>query len=196
MAEGDKYHLTLVAQLDKVSIANIFYIDVVDDDGAPNDTQEIHNEFKSNIVSKIKALQSSNVEYECTLIRKVSPTSEPAYMYTLNDVGALGTGNLPANLTMCVNTWAEDGRPYQRGRWFFSGMLETAISDGRWTQSTATSWATFLTTIPLTWGQPGLEFRLTHWSEALEEFYVLKRGRLAAIPRKLRNRTPGLCSIS
>jgi len=196
MAASDKYHVTLVAQMDKVSLANIFYIEVVDDDSNPSDVDKVSEYFVDEIVAPLKALQSSKVEYECNLIRKVYPTSDPAYMIPLTDVGALGTTSLPSNLTMCVNTWAADGRPYQRGRWFFSGLLEASIVDGRWTQATAAAWGTFLNAIDGSYGETGNMYQLVHWSEHLEEFYDIKRGRLAAIPRKLRNRTPGLCSIS
>jgi len=195
MANGDKYHVTTVANLDRVAIANVFYVDVVDDSGAPSDVEELHDQFTTNIVGKLKALQSSKVEYECNLIRKLEPTSDPAYMYPLTDVGALGTGSLPSNLTMCCNTWSGSGRPYERGRWFFSGLLETGVADGRWTKATALTWAAFLAQIGTSFGPAGKSYRLVHWSEALEEFYPMVRGRLAAVPRKLRNRTPGLCSI-
>jgi len=196
MAAEDKYHITMVATIDKVAIANIFYIDVVDDDSNPSDVDEINTQFTGNIIAELKALQSDKVEYECNLIRKVKPTSDPAIMYPLTDVGALGSNSLPSNQTMCVNTWGGDGRPPKRGRWFFSGLLETSVDDGRFTQATATAWSSFLSTISDTWGTVGNTYQLTHWSEAEETFYTIKRGRLAAIPRKLRNRTPGLCSIS
>lgn len=196
MAASDKYHITLVAQLDSVSIANVFYVNVVDDDANPSDVEEVHDTFKTNIVSKIKALQSSEVEYECNLIRKVYPTSDPAYMYPLTDTGALGSNSLPSNLTMCVNTWSGLGRRWERGRWFFSGLLETAIEEGCWTHDIADDWAAFLAQIATSYGPVGNIYNLVHYSTFTSEYYPIVRGRLAAIPRKLRNRTPGLCSIS
>jgi len=196
MATGDKFHVTTVAALDRVAIANIFYVDVLDDSGGPGDVEELHDQFTTHIIGKLKALQSSKVEYECNLIRKVAPTSDPAYMYPLTDVGALGTSSLPSNLTMCCNTWSNLGRPPERGRWFFSGMLESAIDHGRWTKASAGSWDPFLAQIGTSFGPSGSSYRLMHWSESQEEFFPMTRGRLAAVPRKLRNRTPGLCSIS
>ncbi len=196
MAAEDKYHITVVATLNKVAIANIFYLNVVDDDSNPSDVDEINTQFTGNIVASLKALQSSEVEYECNLIRKISPTTDPVIMYPLTDVGALGDTSLPSNQTMCINTWSSDGRPPFRGRWFFSGLLEASVSDGRWTQATATAWDEFLDTIDTTFGTVGNTYELTHWSEAQESFNRIIRGRIAAIPRKLRNRTPGLCSIS
>jgi len=129
MANGDKYHVTTVANLDRVAIANVFYVDVVDDSGAPSDVEELHDQFTTNIVGKLKALQSSKVEYECNLIRKLEPTSDPAYMYPLTDVGALGTGSLPSNLTMCCNTWSGSGRPYERGNRLNVGSLPRTDRD-------------------------------------------------------------------
>jgi hypothetical protein len=75
-------------------------------------------------------------------------------------------------------------------------MLESAVDHGRWTKALAGTWATFLAQIGTSFGPSGSSYRLMHWSEAEEEFFPMTRGRLAAVPRKLRNRTPGLCSIS
>lgn len=196
MAAGDIYHLTCVANLDKVAIANIFYIKVLDDDTNPGDVEELNTQFVGQILAELTPLQSDTVEYECNLIRKLLPTSDPAIMFPLDTAGELGSDSLPSNLTMCLNTWSSDGRPPFRGRWFFSGLLEASVSDGRFTQATATSWSTFLSAISDSYGTVGNSYRLMHHSPAQEEFNEIKRGRLAAIPRKLRNRTPGLCSIS
>ena len=196
MAAGDIYHLTCVANLDKVAIANIFYVKVLDDDTNPGDVEELNSQFNGQILAELTPLLSDSVEYECNLIRKLLPTSDPAIMFPNDTAGELGSDNLPSNVTMCLNTWSYDGRPFARGRWFFSGLLESQVKNGRFTQATATAWSTFLNAISDSYGTPGNSYRLMHYSDAEEEFYEIKRGRLAAIPRKLRNRTPGLCSIS
>jgi len=196
MAANDKYQLICVANLQKVAIANTFYINVLNDDSAGNTANSINTMFNSYILDSIQAVQSSAVEYECNLIRKVDPTSEPAEMFPLSLYGDLGPAVLPSNLTCCVNTWSNDGRPPFRGRWFISGLLETDIEDGRWTTATETRFDALLSVIKDSWGPSGQTYQLNHWSEAQEQFDPIVRGRIAAIPRKLRNRTPGLCSIS
>ena len=196
MATNDKYQLILVAQLQSVSIANTFYVNVLNDDSAADTADSIHTEFKNNVLDKLTDVQSSEVDYECMLIRKVAPTSEPVIMFPLVEHGEEGSNVLPSNLTCCINTWSNDGRPPYRGRWFISGLLETDCDDGRWNLATETKLGPFLTTIADSWGPSGEVYQLNHWSEKLEQFDPIVRGRIAAIPRKLRNRTPGLCSIS
>jgi len=196
MAADDKYQLILVAQLQKVAIANTFYVNVLNDSSASDTADSINTMFKAYVLDALLAVQSSEVKYECTLIRRLEPTSEPAIMFPLTEVGDLGTDVLPSNLTCCINTWSNDGRPPFRGRWFISGLLEANVEDGRWTASVETAFATFLAVIKDSWGPSGQVYQLNHWSEAQSQFDAITRGRIAAIPRKLRNRTPGLCSIS
>ena len=196
MATNDVYSVICVANMDNVAIANVFYCNVLDDSGTDDTPQSLATEFTSTWVNAMKANQSEQVEYECLLIRQVLPTSEPAIMFPLDDVGALTDNALPTNLTLCVNTVAGDGtRPY-RGRWFISGLLETQVDDGTFTQAVQALWADFLTAIPNSFGESDELFQLHHYSKHENDYTPITRGRLAAIPRKLRNRTPGLCSIS
>lgn len=196
MATNDRYSLICVSNMDKVAIANVFYINVLDDSGTDDTPQSIATEFTDKWVGLMKANQSEQVEYECLLIRQVSPSSEPAIMFPLDDVGALTDNALPTNLTLCVNTVSEDGtRPY-RGRWFISGLLETHVDDGTFTQAVQALWADFLAAIPQSFGESDELYQLHHFSAFLGTYTPITRGRLAAIPRKLRQRTPGLCSIS
>lgn len=196
MATNDKYQLILVANLQKTAIANTFYVNVLNDTGTSDTANSIHTEFKANILAKLKSTQSSEVEYECMLIRRVEPKSEPAIMFPLTDVGARGTTVLPSNLTCCINTWSSDGRPPYRGRWFISGLLEEDIDEGRWKSQVEMLFSQYLGEIKNSWGPTGEVYQLNHYSDSQEQFDPITRGRIAAIPRKLRNRTPGLCSIS
>lgn len=196
MATNDRYSVICVANMDKVAIANVFYVNVLDDTGTDNTPQSIATEFTDKFIALMKANQSEQLEYECLLIRQVKPSSEPAIMFPLDDVGALPDNALPTNLTMCINTVSETGtRPY-RGRWFISGLLETHVDDGTFTQAVQALWVDFLNAIPNSFGESDELFELHHYSPHLDSYTPIKRGRLAAIPRKLRNRTPGLCSIS
>lgn len=196
MATNDRYSVICVANMDKVAIANIFYANVLDDSGTSDTPASLAEQFTDTWVHAMKANQSSQLEYECLLIRQVLPTSEPAIMFPLSDVGALGTTALPTNLTLCINTVAEDGtRPY-RGRWFISGLLEAQVDDGTFTQGVQALWADFLANIPTSFGESDELYQLNHYSNHFNDYTPITRGRLAAIPRKLRNRTPGLCSIS
>jgi len=195
MATNDKYQLILVAQLQKTAIANTFYVNVLNDTGTSDTADSIHTQFRANILSKLKLIQSSQVEYECMLIRKLVTRSEPAIMFPLTEVGSRGTTVLPSNLTCCINTWSSDGRAPYRGRWFISGLLEEDVEDGRWMVHVETALSQFMEEIKDSWGPSGEVYQLNHFSEAQGSYDPLTRGRIAAIPRKLRNRTPGLCSI-
>jgi len=196
MATNDRYSVICVANMDNVAIANVFYVNVLDDSGTSDTPQSLATEFTTTWVGAMKAAQSQQVEYECLLIRQVLPTSEPAIMFPLDDVGALTDNALPTNLTLCINTVSQDGTRGYRGRWFISGLLETQVDDGTFTQAVQTSWATFMGNIPNSFGESDELFQLNHFSTKHSDYTPITRGRLAAIPRKLRNRTPGLCSIS
>lgn len=196
MATNDRYSVIVVANMDNVAIANTFYCNVMDDSGTTDTPASLAAEFTSNWISLLKANQSQQLEYECLLVRKLRPTSEPAIMFPLSDVGALTDNALPTNLTLCINTVSEDGTPPYRGRWFISGLLETQVDDGTFSQAVEALWADFMTDIPLSFGPTGEMFQLNHYSRKANDFTPIVRGRLDPVPRKLRNRTPGLCSIS
>lgn len=196
MAVGDKYSVITVAQLDSVSVANVFYVDVVDDAGAADVPLSISTQFQAKILGLISAQQSFLLDYECLLIRKVAPTTEPAVVFTFTLVGARLVSNLPTNVTLVINHISNDGRPRFRGRWFIAGIPEEDVLDGRWKESVQTGWATFLDTIPDSWGIAGETYRLNHYSPFIDQYDSITRGRLSPQPRKLRSRTPGICSIS
>jgi len=196
MAAEDKYSLILVANMDRVAIANTFYINVLDDSGATDKATSLKDAFVTQYVAKLKANQTSQLEYECCLIRKVYPKSEPAVMFPITDVGALAATGLPTNQTLCINTVSGEGTPPYRGRWFFSGLLETHVNDGTFTQGVQALWQDFLDALPNSFGSSTELYQLNHWSYFWQDYSPLVRGRMDPIPRKLRNRTPGLCSIS
>lgn len=196
MATNDRYSVIAVANMDKVAIANTFYCNVLDD-SAPTDTiDDLAAQFTSTWIAGLKANQTSQLEYECLLIRKVLPVSEPAIMYPLTDVGALAATGLPTNQTLCINTVSEDGTNPYRGRWFISGLLETQVQDGTFTQAVQALWSGFMSALGLSFGTTGKLFQLNHYSHDKNDYTPIVRGRLDPVPRKLRNRTPGLCSIS
>ena len=195
MATNDKYSLILVANMDKVAIANTFFINVLDDSGTADTAGSIASAFQTEFVSLLKANQTSQLEYECMLIRKVSPRSEPAEMFTLSDVGALAATGLPTNQTLCINTVSGDGTPSYRGRWFISGCLESQVEDGTFTQAIEALFSDFLNAVKSSFGITGELFQLHHYSKHKDSFTPITRGRLDPVPRKLRGRTPGLCSI-
>ena len=116
MATNDKYSLVCVQQYSNTSIANCFYINVIDDAGATDVMQDISDEFESAWIDQWKTIQTSHLDYECNLIRKMEPTSEPARVFPLSVSGTGSGDGLPVNQAGCVNTWASDGEPRWRGR--------------------------------------------------------------------------------
>jgi len=196
MAVGDKYSVILVANMDNVSIANCFFVDVIDDAGTADVPASISTHFQADIVSLIASQQSINLEYECLLIRKVSPVSEPAVVFTFTLAGTLTDISLPTNVALVVNTVSNDGRPRFRGRWFIAGLRETAVENGRWKQSISTLWDPLLVAITNSFGIAGETYILNHFSPHINQFDSITRGRLSPQPRKMRGRTPGICSIS
>jgi len=196
MSSLDKYSLIAVSQYHNVAIANTFFINVIDDAGAADKIQSIANEFDSNILVSIAGKQTNEVVYECLLIQKVSPQTEPARVVASTRVGSLPSEGLPSNQSLCVNHTGGDGRPRFRGRWFIAGIPETSVFEGRFTDATEVSWDSFLLATAQAYGPAGEIYQLVHFSKVAASFTDLKRSWLSPIPRKLRNRTRKLCSIS
>jgi len=196
MAALDKYSVTLVAQIHNVSVANVFYVNVVDDSGAADTPASISTQFQGFIVTLMRTHQVNTLVYECLLIRKVSPVTEPAIVFTFADTGAQPPEALPTNVTMCINTVSADGRPRFRGRWFIAGLPEADVLNGRWKDIVVIDWFSFLDQITKTFGPAGEIYRLQHFSPFINQFDDIDRGTISPQPRKLRSRTPGICSIS
>ena len=196
MAVNDKYNVVLVQVLDGVSLANVFKVNVLDDSGTSDTPASIATEFESKFVDAMNSNQGNGVANECLLIGKLQPMSAPSVVYPLSGIGLLSPDELPSNVALCVNTVCNDGRPPFRGRWFIGGLMESDVNNGRWKQGIEADWAPFIDAVPLAFGPANESFQLNHYSPAQDQFDPFTRARITPIPRKLRNRTPGQCSIS
>lgn len=196
MAVGDKYSVISVANYHNVAVANTWFVDVLDDAIPGDPVLQVAAAFDLKILALVAAKQVSELVYECLLIQKKSPTTEPAVVVDSVRVGALTGDGLPSNQSLCINHVSSDGRPRFRGRWFIPGIRETEIAQGRFTDSILSDFGDFLGTIRSPYGGAGDLYQLNHFSPFAASFTTITRGWLTPIPRKLRNRTRKLCSIS
>lgn len=196
MATNDKYSVIVVQNYSNVALANCFFVNVLDDSGTSDTYASLAGEFETAIVDTMKVPQTSDLDYECLLIRKLSPQSEPAQVFPLTQTGSLPGDGMPVNQVAVLNHVSNDGRPPFRGRWFLSGVTESEYTNGRWTATVNTLLATFFGNTIAPFGPANESYQLNHFSDAQDQFDPITRSTLSPIPRKLRNRTPGLCSIS
>ena len=196
MAADDKYSVVVVQVMGTTALANCFFVNVIDDSGYADKYDGVAEQFEDEIVDSLKLIQCTSVEYECLLIRQLQPQTAPARVYDLTQVGTNGTDALPSNQVMSVEHVSSDRRPPFRGRWFISGVSESFVSEGRWRSGDIAAINTFLGKTDVQYGAATKYYQLQHYSDAQEAFYDIKRSYVSPIPRKLRGRTPGLCSIS
>jgi len=196
MAAEDKYSLTTVALYHNVAVANTFFINVIDDTLVGDEIDALAGIFDTEILALIAANQVSELEYECLLIQKLSPQTEPAVVVDSNRSGALSLDGLPSNLSMCMNHVSADGKPRFRGRWFIPGIRENQVTNGRFTDAINGNFILFRLAVVDTYGPAGQIYQLNHFSRVESSFTTITRAFASPIPRKLRNRTRKLCSIS
>jgi len=196
MSAGDIFSQTLVYVIETVSCANTFFLEAIDDDPGTDDELSAFNAFEAEVLPAIKDIQSSEVEYECVLSRRVKPTTAPNRVFSLTGNGAVTGESLPANVAMNVRHFSEIGNINQRGRWFFSGLNELRVFEGRIVEAHDTPLNDLITVVSNPIINASHEYRMKHFSKKLDQFFDIANGASSPIPTKVRNRTPGICSIS
>jgi len=196
MSAGDIFSQTLVYILDTVSCANTFFLKAIDDDPGADDELSAFEAFEAEVLPLIKAIQSSDVEYECVLSRRVFPTTAPNRVFSLTGNGTVTGESLPANVAMNIRHFSGIGTKNQRGRWFFSGLNEARVVEGRMVGVHSIPMDALITVVsnPIVTGPH--EYRMQHFSKTVNDFFDIENGASNPIPTKMRNRTPGICSIS
>lgn len=196
MSAGDIFSQTLVYILDTVSCANTFFLEAIDDDPSTDDELSAFEAFRDEVLPAIQDIQSGEVEYECILSRRVFPTTAPNRVFSLTGNGAISGESLPANVAMNIRHFSGIGNINQRGRWFFAGLNESRVFEGRIVEDHDEPMNDFITVVTSPILPPSHEYRMKHFSKKLEQFFDIDSGASSPIPTKVRNRTPGICSIS
>lgn len=196
MAAGEIYQMTVVAIHNAEPIANVFYLKVLDDTGTTDALADAVDALMTQLVTKIAAFQNQDVGYECVLARRTLPTTSPTRVITSAIVGTHVTDSLPANMAFNFRHYSLNGNKNQRGRWYIGGMTQLFVNKGRLAQSQRGNYEAFISAAIATITQSGRTYRLQHRSTKLNQYWDIDSITLNPIPVKVRNRTPGLCSIS
>lgn len=196
MAAGEIYQITDVQVMHAQPLANVWYMEVIDDTGAGDDMQEVATAFEDNVVVIMAASQSSELEHDCLLVRRVVPTTTPARVFPVGINGSTSANALPSNQALTIRHYSAIGNKNQRGRAFISGILESTVDEGRLKASVVTGWQVLLNTITAQIDSNGHQYRLKHYSKKLNQFWDIEEADLNPRLTKVRNRTPGVCLIS
>jgi hypothetical protein len=196
MPIGEVYQNTVVNLQNAEPCASVFYNRVVEDAGTTDPEKDQADALIDGIITHLADMQWNQVQYECVLSRRILPTTQPArvILQTLN--GALGGQELPANVAMSFRHYSLDASPFLRGRWFINGLLESWVENGRILATHATDVQPFINAVPNDYTVSGRTYRVMHYSRRLDTFYDIDSVIFNPVPTKVRNRTPGLCSIS
>lgn len=196
MAAGDIFQLTAVANLNGVPVANVYYLKVLDDSGTTDALSDAADTLENQILLKLIPFQVISLEYECILGRQVSPLTSPARVFALSLVGDLVEQEFPANVAIKFPHSSGIGNKNQRGRYFIPGLTKVRVSNGRINQDNEVLYQAFIDAVLDTITQSGRTYRMQHHSTKLKQFFDILTMRVEPVPVKLRNRTPGVCSIS
>lgn len=196
MPADEVYQQTVVNIQNAEPCASVFYTKVIEDAGTLDPEKDAADALIDEIITDVAAFQSNQVNYECVLSRRILPTTQPArvLLQTLN--GALGGQELPANVAFSFRHYSLDASKFTRGRWFFNGMLESYVDQGRISVDNVAVFQPFINAAIAPFTNSGRTYRLQHFSRFLDQFFDIKSVLQNPIPTKVRNRTPGLCSIS
>ena len=196
MPIGDVFQFTAVNIQNAEPCANVFYQRTIEDAGTTDPEFDAATGLRDNVLDAIAEIQSNQVDYECILSRRVLPTTTPARAILITLSGQRGGQELPANVAFSLRHYSGNGSKRLRGRWYINGMLEADVDEGRLNDGLLSE----LTNIPQVVISPyvssGRTYQLQHFSKANDQLYDIDSVITNPIPIKVRNRTPGLCSIS
>ncbi|MHC4073470.1 MAG: hypothetical protein ACYTGS_15775, partial [Planctomycetota bacterium] len=182
MAAGDIFQQSLVTLVSAEPVANVFYMEVLDDTGTTDAEDDAKDALINHVKPDLIAFQSSGVAYECVLSRKVFPTTGPARVFTVAGTGSLGGGLFPANVAVNMRHYSDNGDRNKRGRWYFPGLLKSWVSDGRIADDHAAVFQTLIDTVTATITDSGRTYRLKHYSKKLNLYYDIDSCQLNPIP--------------
>ena len=196
MPVGDVFQQTAVNIQNGEPCASVYYQETVQDAGTLDPELDAATALVDTVIDVIAEIQSNQVEYECILSRRLLPTTTPARVILITKSGALGGQELPANVAFSLRHYSNNGSKRSRGRWYINGMLEAWVSDGRILGDFVTEFNNIAQTVTAPYVNSGRTYKLQHHSRANNNFSDILSLIVNPIPIKVRNRTPGLCSIS
>jgi len=195
MAAGDVYQIGAVQVIDTVAMENVFYMKVIDDDGVSEKVTNAAAAFNSNVRSAMKAVQSNELNHECTLIRKVYPTTDIAEVVLVDEDGGQLYPSLPQNVAFILSLYAGDGDKNKRGRAFIPGLPEVKVKEGRIDAGLVSLFGDLEDSFTSDISEAGASYRMQVFSRKLNIHTNVASAVVRPIPTKVRRRTPGMCSL-
>lgn len=190
------WQATVVHSFDGVNMANIYYVQAVDDTGIADEAAGINDVLNNHIIPNVISFQTDEVDYECNLIRKVHPMSTPARIFPTAHVGAIATPGMPANQVAVLSHYVNTGKPHERGRYFYSGLPQGYASKGRILSAVKFIADALIAKLEAQITEATHTYRMMHYSRKLDIYSDIDTARLQPALTKHRNRTPGTCSIT
>ena len=196
MAAGDITQLTVVELINGQPSASVWYVRTVDDTGATDELLEARNQFVNNIMIDLQNMRSNEVVGECILAKRVHPTTSPTRVLDDGGSGGEALASLPANQAMVIRKYCGVADANRRGRYFISGIPELWVSDGRLQRDMQGRFDIWRGPAEAEFGPPQREYRLSHYSRRLNQYFDINTFVLNPVLTKIRNRTPSTCSIT
>lgn len=196
MAAGDIFQVTLVQQLNGVSMANVFYMKTIDDLGSTDEYDDVESAFVDQVQGSILQVQNVSVAMECYLIRRILPTTQPTQVYLESGVGAQTGPPMPANSAFKLRHYSGNGDRNRRGRWFIGGVSELLVNTVGLNEDYDAPFQLLIDVIVQNIVNLGQSYRMQHFSRKLNQFFDIDSCLMTPQPIRCRPRTPGICSIA
>jgi hypothetical protein len=170
MAQNDIFRLRVHCRLHGGEVINVLHF--VDEFGvAVNGSQELANDFRTNMEATLKARASTEFALEYVEVVKLVPYGEgPALSLWPGNTFGTVTGGCPSgSLAEVVTLYtAKVGRRF-RGRMYLAGMVTSALSGGSITSTQSTRTQAFVTALMTRYAAVGTagQFRLGIWSRLI-----------------------------
>lgn len=196
MAAGDIFQITDVQVLHGKGLANVWYLEVLDDTGTTDALADAAAAFDNQVIAQLVAGQSNELNHDCLLVRRVFPTTSPVEVVDVSRLGSKAQDSLASNVAVTCRKYSGNGSINERNRNFVAGIPEPSVNQGRLTESASPDFAGFLAAIVAVITDSGRTYRAKTHSVKNASFGDLEEAELNPRLTKVRNRTPGICVIA
>jgi hypothetical protein len=178
-----------------VKFANIFYLSPdssIPDEDRSTELQTvgegIFNQFKANIGNK--------VALRCIIARVPTSMVEPMRFYSVNILGQNPADALPSSKVIVLRHYSNPFSRRNIGRYFFTGVHESAINQNRLTDAARTVWQNFINNLELTGiVTTNATWVYQHYSAAADTYSDIFQAQMVPTVKQLNGRQTDLCAF-